>query len=246
MTNKAVFITGGASGIGLELVGLYAADGWQIGVGSAEPQPEDWPAAYFYRQMDVTDVVATAAAVTEFSNQAGRLDLLVANAGINHPKAAVPDFERGRKVIEINVIGVLNSFEPAIAIMKEQGFGQLAALGSIAGLMGTSGTSIYGASKAAVLNLCEAMAIDLAEYGIAVTGIAPGFIATPLTANNDHAMPFEMTAPDAARQIKAAIDSRAGFVILPWQMRWIAGLLRRLPRSWYRAFMRRDPLKMHH
>lgn len=249
----SVFITGGAAGIGQQLAKLYLADGWQVAVASIENSAElaKPPAQslteqdnYHYQQLDVTDAEALATAIENFATKTGSLDLLIANAGINHPKASVPDFDIGRRVIEINVLGVLNSFAPAIKIMQKQGHGQLAAMGSIAGTIGTPGTAIYGASKAAVLNLCEAFGIDLAEHGISVTAIAPGFIATELTQANKHKMPFLLSSAEAAVQIKTAITKRRSFVMFPWPLMLMARLMYHLPRSWYRWFMRKDPLGM--
>lgn len=242
---KNIFITGGTSGLGLELAQLYLNEGHRVATCSFE-SPDDvqdnLPAGLKYYQADVTQKEPLAQAIRDFTKNQGSLDLVVANAGISMPKTAIPDFDRGRKVIEINVIGVLNTFEPAIEIMKEQNKGQLVALGSIAGLNGLPGTAIYSASKAAVLKLCEAFAIDLKAYGIHVTALAPGFISTPLTEHNKHKMPFLMTPEQAVAVIKEAIDTQKTFKVFPFPLSFVANILHRLPRRVYRMIMDKDLL----
>lgn len=242
-----IFITGGTSGIGLEVARLFLADGYQVGVCSFE-SPEQAraiiPAEMDYYQADVTDKTAVSLAIHAFYQKHQSLDIVVANAGISMPKASIPDFEIGRKVIQVNVLGVLNTFEPAIQLMLPLKKGQLVALGSIAGTNGLPGTAIYGASKAAVINLCEALEIDLADYGIQVTTLAPGFIATPLTQHNTHKMPFMMTQEKAAQIIQQAIIEKKGLYIFPWRMKMVSRMLYHLPRVLYKAFMKWDLLNL--
>jgi NAD(P)-dependent dehydrogenase (short-subunit alcohol dehydrogenase family) len=240
---EAVFITGVGSGLGLELARRFLADGAQVGgcsIESAAQLGDGFPKEIDYVQADVCDAAAMRAAIGAFAARAGRLDILVANAGISMPKAALPDFAAGRRVLDVNLLGTINSFEPALAAMREQGQGQLVALGSVAGIVGLPGMAFYGASKAAILHFCESLACDLHPYGIAVTAIAPGFVATALTRGNAHAMPFLMQPGAAVDRIYRAIRRRRARVVIPWQMALIAGLLYHLPRSVYRALMRLD------
>lgn len=245
MTQTHVFITGGTSGLGLELARHYMNKGARVGTCSfetIEQLPENFPDNLKYYQADVTDQEAVARAIGDFS-QAG-LDLVIANAGISMPKASIPDFQRGRKLIEINVLGVLNTFEPALKVMVPQKSGQLVALGSIAGLNGLPGTAIYGASKAAVIQMCESFEIDLSEYNISVTTVAPGFIKTPLTEANQHKMPFLMTPEFAIQKIVYAIEKKKGLYIFPLPLMIMARLLSLMPRSWYKRFMKADYLHL--
>ena len=246
---EAVFITGIGSGMGLELARRFLADGARVGGCSIEPagqQGAGFPTGIDYVQADVCDAAAMHTAITAFAARAGRLDILVANAGISMPKAALPDFAAGRRVLNVNLLGTINSFEPALTVMREQGHGQLVALGSVAGIVGLPGMAFYGASKAAILHFCESLAGDLHKYGIAVTAIAPGFVATALTRDNPHAMPFLMQPAVAVDKIYRAIRRRRARVVIPWQMALIAGLLYHLPRRLYLALMRLDPTGLRH
>lgn len=241
--SQRVFITGAASGMGLALARHYLSQGASVGtcsIESADEVADQLPEGLVYSQADVTNAAATHAAVTAFAERVGGLDLMIANAGISMPKAAIPDFDRGRAVFNVNVLGVVNAFEPAITIMRAQGSGQLVALGSISGITGMPGMAFYGASKAAAMQFCESLAVDLKAYGIDVTVVAPGFVATPLTEANPHNMPFLMTTEQAVRKITRVIEKRRLRSVFPWPMALVAGFLYHLPRSLYVRLMRLD------
>jgi short-subunit dehydrogenase len=240
-----VFITGGLTGMGLEVSKMYLKNGAQVGICSFEKLDDIkdilTPGVDYY-QADVTNEEAMKTAINSFHEKHGCLDLVLANAGINMVKAKIPDFKRGRQVFNINVIGVINTFEPAIEIMKVQKSGQLAALGSISGITGMPGMACYGASKAAVMSLCESLEVDLHHYGIKVTTLAPGFVATPLTSINNHKMPFLMSQEEAANKIYTALKRKKGLYVFPFQMKVLSTLLYHLPRKFYRCMMKYDLL----
>lgn len=245
MNTKKVFITGASSGMGLLLARRFLDEGAVVGTCSIEPVAEvaaRLPDGLDYSQANVTDAAATRKAIEDFARRVGGLDILVANAGISMPKASFPDFAQGRRVMDVNLMGTINSFEPALEIMRGQGSGQLVALGSISGITGMPGMAFYGASKAAVMHFCETLAADLAGHGIDVTVVAPGFVATPLTENNPHKMPFLMTPEKAVDLIYRAIQKRKAYSVFPWPMALLAGLLYHLPRNLYLLLMRRDLL----
>ncbi|MDP6909146.1 MAG: SDR family NAD(P)-dependent oxidoreductase [Flavobacteriales bacterium] len=240
-----VFITGGLSGLGMDLAHRFLDDGHTVGLCDLQSDAEAeelLKSGIQYFQADVCDKDRLSEVIHQFSKANGVLDIVVANAGISMPKAKIPDFDRGRKVIEINVIGVLNTFEPAIEIMKEQGHGQLVGLGSVAGRVGLTGVAIYGASKSAVINLCESFEIDLATYGIHVTTIAPGFIDTPLTSHLKHKMPFKISQAEAVDLMYKAILKKKGLYILPFKMGILSRILYHLPRPLYKYLQKQDPL----
>lgn len=245
---KTIFITGGSTGIGWALAKRYAQAGYAVGICARDPNKlipdfkNHYPAISFY-EADVTDKENLQTAVTNFvAANEGRLDIMLANAGRSTgSKQQLPDFTTVENIIEINLRGVTNAFAIATDIfLKQSGLrkGHLAAIGSVAGFVGLPGAAAYSASKAAVLTLCESLAIDLPRYGIDVTAIAPGFIDTPLTQQNDHKMPFIMSADKAATLIKNAIDKRKALYVFPIRMRLFIGFAALLPRAWYRGLMR--------
>lgn len=238
-----VFITGATSGIGLELGKLYLKDGFNVGVCSIE-SPDDvsniLPGEFNYYQANVVKKEEVANAIIQFKKDFGDIHIVIANAGINHPKGKIPDFEICRKVIDVNIHGVINTFDPAIKIMCEQRFGQLVSMSSVSGITGMPGMSVYGATKSFIRSLLETFAIDLTEFGIHTTCIAPSFIATHLTKDNQHKMPFLLNQAKAAKNIHKAIKNKKTFYVMPFPMNVISKILYWLPRTWYIKLMRLD------
>lgn len=143
---KSVFITGGTTGIGMELAKLYSLKGWKVGVCGRDEskfkesfQP-DFKNVAFYK-VDVANRDELKSAIKSFSNNEG-LDLLIANAGIGYKfKTKVPDFEQSYHMVHINLLGVMYAFEAALDVMIPKGSGQVVAISSIAGYLGLPGVS---------------------------------------------------------------------------------------------------------
>jgi NAD(P)-dependent dehydrogenase (short-subunit alcohol dehydrogenase family) len=240
-----IFITGGLTGMGREMSMLYLNDGHKVGICSIEKYEDIKDqllegVTYFQANVTVRDEIYNA--IKSFGTDNAGLDIVIANAGINHHKAKIPDFERGRNVLMTNVIGVVNTFEPAIEIMKEQGHGHLAALSSISAFSGLPGMAFYGASKAAVMSMCETFEIDLAGFGIQVTTLAPGFVRTPLTTKNKHKMPFVLEQNQAALMMYKALQKKKTLYVFPLPMKVMSKVLKHTPRFIYRSIMKRDLL----
>lgn len=240
---RAVFITGGTTGIGLELAKLYAKKGWKVGICGRDAQKYeenfklDKEFITFYC-VDVSDRNQVRSAIADFSKTIG-LDLLIANAGIGYKfKTKVPDFDWSYKMVHTNLLGVMYSFEAAMDVMMPRGKGQLVAISSVAGYNGLPGASAYSATKAAVQKYCESLHLDLKQFGINVTTICPGFVDTPLTQANHHPMPFLTPAPKAAEKIFQAIEKKKMIYAFPFFFSVIVRILGILPRTWYRSLMR--------
>ena len=244
---RAVFITGGTTGIGMELAKIYLSQGWKVGVCGRERKKfdENFTAhrdnISFYG-VDVSERIELKAAIADFSKSIG-LDLLIANAGIGYKfKTKVPDFEYSYKMVHINLLGVMYSFEAALDVMIPRGTGQLVAISSVAGYNGLPGVSAYSATKAAVQKYAESLHVDLKQFNIAVTTICPGFIDTPFVATNRHPMPFIMKAPKAAKLIARAIEKKKMIYAFPFFFASFVRLISILPRTWYRFIITRKAL----
>lgn len=239
---KSVFITGGTTGIGMELAKLYLHKGWKVGVCGRDKQKfaesfEIEKENLTFYQVDVANREELKNAIHDFSKSIG-LDLLIANAGIGYKfKTKVPDFEWSYKMVHVNLLGVMYAFEAALDVMIPRGKGQLVAISSVAGYNGLPGVSAYSATKAAVLRFCESLHLDLRQFNINVTAICPGFVETPLTSTNEHAMPFLVKAPRAAELIARAIEKKKMVYAFPFFFATIVRILGMLPRTWYRTFM---------
>jgi short-subunit dehydrogenase len=239
---KSVFITGGTTGMGMELAKLYSAKGWKVGVCGRERSKfeEHFQGGRenvsFFR-VDVSNRDELRAAIADFSNSIG-LDLLIANAGIGYKfKTKVPDFQYSYKMVHVNLLGVMYAFEAALDVMIPRASGQLVAISSIAGYNGLPGVSAYSATKAAVLKYCESLHLDMRQFNIGVTSICPGFVDTPLTQVNHHPMPFLMKAPKAAQLIAGAIERKKMVYHFPFFFGMLVRILGMLPRTWYRYLM---------
>lgn len=238
-----IFITGGTTGIGYELAKAYLEEGHRVGICARDLSkfPAEEKGRYKLLscfQVDVTNRDELAVAVNQFL-EGGPLDMMIANAGRSvGAKTKTPNFKVANEIIDINVKGVLNTFDVALEHMLPRKSGHLVATASVAGLVGLPGAAAYSASKAAVLKLCESYSLDLVSEGIHVTAIAPGFVDTPLTQKNNHKMPFIMSAKNAAQLIKNAIARKECLFIFPWQMKVVMWFLEKMPRFMYRWLMK--------
>jgi short-subunit dehydrogenase len=248
-----VFITGASSGIGAALARQYAARGATLAlVARRAPQLETLcqslpaPASGEHRiyPLDVTAQGALGAAAEEFMAREGTPDVVIANAGIaSGPRTgAVSEVGEFERIIATNVLAMAYTFQPFIAPMRAREGARLVGIGSVAGVRGLPGSQAYSASKAAVRTYCESLRVELYRSSIRVVTIAPGFIATAMTAGNPYPMPFLMPLDRFAARAVRLIDRGSSYAVLPWQMGVVAKLLAILPNPVYDwAFSRVSP-----
>jgi short-subunit dehydrogenase len=124
---------------------------------------------------------------------------------------------------------VIYSIEAVLPEMLGRGRGHLVAVSSLAAYKGLPGESAYCASKAGVNSYLEGLRIQLRDRGIAVTTVCPGFVRTPMTAENNFKMPFLLEADEAARRIVRALRHRRKVYNFPWQMAFLMKLTAWLP-----------------
>lgn len=245
-----VFITGASSGIGAALAAHYARAGATLGLVARRLEALQALAAGLavpsacYRA-DVTDPAAMRAAAEDFLGRFGPPDILIGNAGVSVGTSSelADDLAAFRRVIEVNVAGLANTFQPFIAALRERGSGTLVGIASVAGFRGLPGAGAYSASKAAAISYLESLRVELRGTGIAVVTICPGYIATPMTVKNPYRMPFLLEVDDAARRIARAIARKPRLVVIPWQMAAVSVVLRLLPRWLYDRLFQRAPRK---
>ena len=182
---------------------------------------------------DVTNANGLRAAACALRRRFGPIDLLVANAGIGATTYAVDLCEKEvAELMNVNMMGVVNSVTAVIPHMIERGKGHLVAISSLAAYRGLPKSAAYCASKAGVAALLESLRIDLRGTGVNVTVIYPGFIKTPLTAGHKH-MPFLMELDDAIHKIVRAIEKRKRSYSFPWQLASIVRACMLLPIPLY-------------
>ena len=129
----------------------------------------------------------------------------------------------------VNYLGVANGIEAVLPAMLERGQGHIAMVASVAGYRGLGPTTAYGPTKAAVINLAEALRNDLAARGIKVSVINPGYVETPMTSTNKFPMPFIVSAEDAARRIIRGLEKGKFEIAFPWQLVALMKLGRLMP-----------------
>ena len=248
---RNVFITGASSGIGAALARQYAARGASVGLFArraaelaalAASLPDGRAAVY---TGDVREAAALAHAGADFIARFGAPDVVIANAGISRGALTghAEDLPAFRAVFDTNVLGLVHTFQPFLAVMNAAGQGTLVGIASIAGFRGLPGSGAYSASKAAAIAYLESLRVEQRGTGVAVLTVCPGYIATPMTEQNPYPMPFLLDADEAARRIVRAIDRRKRFYVLPWQMAIVGRLLQILPRPVYDAVFARAPRK---
>ncbi len=231
-----VFLTGASSGIGAAMAREFGRRGARLGLVARRADALRQLAAEMPGQcdcypLDVTDHDALIAAAQDFEARCGGTDIVVANAGIStgiltEHQEDLAGFER---VIATNLIAAAATFHPFIAPMRARRRGTLVGIASVAGIRGLPGSEAYSPSKAALINYCESLRVGLHGTGVRVVTIAPGFIRTPMTAENPYRMPFLLEPEDFARKAVDAMLRQRSYVVIPWQMAIVAKLLRVLP-----------------
>ena len=236
-----VYITGASSGIGQALALRYQRAGFRLAlVARREAELRQWADAQGIAHdqvaiypADVRDVAAITAAGRACIAAQGLPDVVIANAGISvgMDTAEPTDLEVMRATLETNVLGMAATFQPFVASMRQRGNGALVGIASVAGIRGLPGHGAYCASKAGVIAYCESLRGELKPAGLKVVTICPGYINTPLTQKNRYSMPFLMQAEKFADQAFAEIQAGSSYQVIPWQMGWVAKLLRLLPNA---------------
>lgn len=252
MSSLKVFITGASSGIGHALAQHYAKKGAIIGLtarraGLLSALQDSLSTETAIYALDVRDADALEKAAHDFIARFGAPDIVIANAGVSAGTLTEnkDDINTFKGVIDINLLGMVHTFQPFIKSMKQAKKGSLVGIASVAGIRGLPGAGAYSASKAAVINYLESLRVELAPEGVNVTTIAPGYIKTPMTDINQYAMPFLMAPDVAAKKFAQAIAKKKRFIVIPWQMGWLARIMRFLPPWLWDFIMKNAPRKAH-
>lgn len=246
-TGKCTIVTGASSGIGravaLDLarrgakLGLLARRGEQLSMLAAEIRAGG--AAAEFRVADVTQAGPLAAAIGELEQLLGPCDVAIASAGIyRQTDVAAYSAAAFEAVLTTNVLGVSNLFAAVLPGMVRRGAGNLAAVSSIAGLLGLPGGGAYSASKAAVITLLQSLRLDLAPRGIRVTTILPGYVDTAMITDEERrTLRGLLTADQTALRIALAIERGQAEAAFPWGL-WLEARLGGLLPWWiYRRVM---------
>jgi NAD(P)-dependent dehydrogenase (short-subunit alcohol dehydrogenase family) len=245
-----VVISGASSGIGLALARRYLERGAIIAAFARrgdllQALAAEFPDKVFCYPLDVRNAAAIQNAAQDFISRVGIPDIVIANAGVSRGTLTeyAEDIDSFQQVIDINVLGIVKTFQPFLAAMRASKKGTLVGIASVAGFRGLPGASAYSASKAAAISYLESLRVELRGSGVKVVTICPGYIKTPMTDVNPYPMPFILDADNAAKRMVQAIERGCSFTVIPWQMGLVGRVMKLLPNWLYDLILKRAPYK---
>jgi NAD(P)-dependent dehydrogenase (short-subunit alcohol dehydrogenase family) len=237
-SRRVVWLVGASTGIGLAVAEQLHARGARVVISARNPLPlEAFELAHegsLGIALDATDAAAMQRAVQRITAHFGRLDMAVYCAG--HYKAMrATTFDLNDALLHnrVNYVGALHMLDAVLPGFLAQGSGHVSLISSVAGFGGLPMGLAYGPTKAALINLAEALYMDLAPLGIGTSVINPGFVETALTAQNSFKMPALISTDEAARQILRGWHKGQFEIHFPKRFTLWLKALRLLPRWLY-------------
>jgi NAD(P)-dependent dehydrogenase (short-subunit alcohol dehydrogenase family) len=239
---RRVWLVGASTGIGLACAQALRAAGAQVVVSARKPQGvQEWAAqdtGVQWRALDVSEPSQVQMAARAVQAE-GPLDLVVYAAGYYRAQRATAfDLDDCLQHDKVNYQGALQVIHAVLPDMLARQSGHISVLSSVAGWRGLPNGLAYGPSKAALTHLAETLYMDLQDQGIGVSVVHPGFVATPLTAQNQFTMPALISPEEAARQMLQGWASGQFDVHFPKRFTLWLKLLRLLPYRLYFPLVR--------
>ncbi|HET7311146.1 MAG TPA: SDR family oxidoreductase [Mycobacteriales bacterium] len=234
-------VTGAGRGIGLAIATALAGDGWHVAVadldvGAAEKAAVDLPGECAGFAVDVADHSSVAALVHDVEERFGPLDLLVNNAGVmwvgpfdEEPEAA------SRRMLEVNLIGVINGFRVVAPLMRARGHGHILTIASAASRLAPPGEATYAASKHGVLGYATAVRRELKGSGVEVSLICPVVVRTELAAGTSSGAAPTLRPEQVAKSVMAVVRRPRFVTYVPRHVTLLTTALAVLPqraRDW--------------
>jgi short-subunit dehydrogenase len=240
---KVVFITGASSGIGEALAAELARYSTKLALFARRRERLEEVARAAQRigaqgamalPGDVREPESLAMAVQAVRSAWGRIDMAILSAGVGQPTTLRSyNTDRMRETVEINLLGVIHATGALLPVFRQQGGGLLVGISSLADGRGSPLNLAYCASKAGMSNFLEGVRAGCAREGIRVVVVKPGFVRTPMSAENRFSMPFLVEPDDAARAVLRGISRGKRTVRFPWPMALLVGIFNRLPGPLY-------------
>lgn len=230
-----VWITGASSGIGRVLALRMAREGHRVAVSARRAEEleklrVEAAGEIAVYPLDTTKPDDVKNIVARIESEMGPIATAVLCAGTYEPVLARDlTAAKARPVFELNLMGTVNCLEALIAPMRARKAGRIAMVASLAGYFGLPTSAIYGGSKAALINMAEALRPDLALDGIKLQIVNPGFVKTPLTDKNEFPMPFLMEVDDAVEAFYRGLQSDRFEITFPRRFSLILRLVQMLP-----------------
>ena len=241
---KLAWVTGASSGIGAALVTQLADAGWRVIASARSIDALERLAATHPRitalPLDVTDVNAVRAAVEHIETQHGAIEAAFLNAGDYKPMALANfDVKLFQHLMQVNFMGVVHCLDALREPMCARKSGQILITASVAGYRGLPLAAPYGATKAALINMAEALQPEFQACGVRLRVVNPGFVRTPLTDLNDFTMPGLIEPQDAARAMLRGLTQRGFEIAFPKGFVFVMKRLRNLPYALFFPLIRK-------
>jgi short-subunit dehydrogenase len=242
---KIAWITGASTGIGRDIAIQLASRGVTVAASARSadrlaglgPHIEPFP-------LDVVDAAAMAKAASDIEARLGPIDLAIFAAGTYAPVAVDSiDPEAFARTMAVNYQGVVNGLAAVLPNMLERRSGHISWIASVAGFRGLPKAASYGPTKAALINLAESLKPELDLHGVKISVVNPGFVETPLTAQNTFKMPFLMKPEDAARLTIDGLAKGKFEIAYPWPFVTMLKIARLLPYGLYFRLVKKSVLK---
>ncbi|MDE2091509.1 MAG: SDR family NAD(P)-dependent oxidoreductase [Gammaproteobacteria bacterium] len=244
-TKRIAWITGGGSGIGQALALRLVREGWTVAVSGRRREALQETArlataSVHAYPLDVGDLAAMRQAAAHIESELGPIGLVVLNAGFGRfVKLDNLRAETFANHMRVNYLGVVNGIDAVLAYFRKRRAGHIVIVASVAGYRGLPSTAAYGPTKAALINLAESLYFDLQREGILISICNPGFVRTPMTAENRAPMPFLMNLTDATEALYSGIMQQKFEIAFPRRFVLLLKLFRCLPYALYFPVMRK-------
>jgi short-subunit dehydrogenase len=231
---KIVFITGASSGLGRQMAIEFSRRGYRLALTARRLDAlqslqtelaKTSIDSVFIAALDVTDEVAVNQVFADARAHFGSIDIAVLNAGIgHHGMIGKLAFSKVRDTVNTNVTGFMATADVAVRCFREQGYGHLVGISSVAAFRGMPAGGVYGASKAAVTAYLESLRAETYHMPILVTTLSPGFIDTPIN-QGAKSRPFVIPVEKGGKLLVDLIERRVEQATVP---RWPWALVARL------------------
>jgi short-subunit dehydrogenase len=240
---KVIFITGASSGIGEALACEFAGLSTRLALfarrrekleGLAQTVLQKGAQGAMALPGDVREPDSLREAVQKVQALWGGVDVAIFSAGVGKPTTLrTYNMDRMRETLEINLLGVIHATGALLPVFRQQGSGLLVGVSSLADGRGSPLNLAYCASKAGMSNFLEGVRAGCAGEGVRVVIVKPGFVRTPMSAENRFTMPFLVEPDAAARTIVRGLAKGKPIIRFPWPMACLTALFNRLPVRLY-------------
>ena len=243
---KVAWVIGASSGIGAALAKELVERGAIVAISArrADQLADVSAGKMLVLPADITDLPSLALAAQEVRSQLGPIDIAVISAGYwKQMPGSQWRSETFNEHVRVNLIGTSNAIAVVLPEMLARRSGLIAGISSVAGYRGLPGSQAYGATKAAQINLLEALRISVASSNVGVTTICPGFVRTDLTSTNSFPMPFIIDAEEAGRAICDGLEKDRIVIVFPKPMAILMKIAQFIPATLWLSLLKRTTRK---